>query len=200
MKIPKRKTIKRRYWFSLWMFSILIVAGIAFERIISAPSHGRITTSSSRFKPSSSKPTAAPASDIQTEYFKLALPAGYKQQAGSHAVPGLLYQQTIIKSSMSGSLVISIAISSLGSGLNENTSYRLRIQDTARYKLATQAVQGDKVTITNDSQSASLVAFWPHGDKLATIGVSSGLQNPAVDNNVDEIKALQPLLAAWQWQ
>ncbi len=182
------------------MFSILIVAGIAFERIISAPSHGRITTSSSRFKPSSSKPTAAPASDIQTEYFKLALPAGYKQQAGSHAVPGLLYQQTIIKSSMSGSLVISIAISSLGSGLNENTSYRLRIQDTARYKLATQAVQGDKVTITNDSQSASLVAFWPHGDKLATIGVSSGLQNPAVDNNVDEIKALQPLLAAWQWQ
>lgn len=200
MKILKKKTIKRRYWLSLLVLFILIASGIAFGRMISAPSHGRITTSSSKFKVSSSKPTTAPASDIQTEYFRLALPAGYKQQAGSQTVPGLLYQQTIIKPSMTGSLVFSIAISSLGGGLSENSSYRLRTQDATRYELTTQAVQGDTVTITNDSQSASVVAFWPHGDKLATIGVSSGLQNPAADNNANEIKALQPLLAAWQWQ
>ncbi len=200
MQITKNKIIKRRCWFSLLTLFILIASGIAFGRIISAPSHGRITTSSSKFKASSPKPTTTPASDIQTEYFQITLPAGYKQQARSQTVPGLLYQQTIIKPSMSGSLVISIAISSLGGGLSENTSYRLRTQDATRYKLATQVVQGDPVTITNDSQSASVVAFWPHGDKLATISITSGLQNPTTDNNASEINALQPLLAAWQWQ
>ncbi|MDB5170327.1 MAG: hypothetical protein JWO35_21 [Candidatus Saccharibacteria bacterium] len=202
MKITSIKLSKK----NLAILTVLLVvvgAGIMAVRAVSAPSHGRITTSSSsKLKISSPKQAipVAPASEVQTPYFQLALPVGYKQQSSSQTVPGLLYQQTIIKASSAGSLIIAIAITPLGSGLNDNSAYRLRTQDTARYKLTTQTVQGESIVIANDAGSSAVVAFWVHGDKLATISVTTGLQNPAANDNADELKALQPLLAAWQWQ
>lgn len=130
----------------------------------------------------------------------MALPIGYRQQSASQDTPGLLYQQTIIKSSMSGSLVIAIAISSNASGLSENTAYNLRLRDPVRYKMTTQVIKGESVITANDTQFEAVAAFWVHADKLATISISSGLQNPATDNNTEEIKVERTLLAAWQWQ
>ncbi len=182
----------------LTMLSLAIIAA----RVVSAPSHGKTTTSSSSLKlakPKSSQPDSA-ASDVQTAYFNLALPPGYRQQSSGRATPGLLYQQTVINRSTTGSLIIAIAISSLGGGLSENTGYNLRQQNPTRYKITNQNVHGELVVIVNDAQFAAVTAFWVHRDKLATISVSSGLQNPATDDNAEEIKALQPLLAAWQWQ
>lgn len=182
---------------------VIIITIIISIQALSGPSHGNITTSSSSRVLISSLRKTRPitsASDIRTTYFQLALPAGYAQQSSGTDTPGLLYQQTIIKGSTSGSLTIAIALSSLGSGLNDNSAYSLRLRDPARYKMTTRTVQGESVVIANDVQAAAVVAFWTHGDKLATISASSVLQNPAADDNADEIKALQPLLNAWQWQ
>lgn len=201
MPQPERKYLSRRFWVILSICALILITCAIFVRVISAPSHGQITDSlpaTLKISGPKQKPPA-PASEIQTPYFNLALPVGYRQQA-SQTVSGLLYQQTIIKSSTSGSLVIAIGLSSLGAGLSDNSAYRLRTQDLGRYKITNQSVRGESVVIANDAQTAAVVAFWVHGDRLATISVSSGLQDPAANDNIDEIKALQPLLEAWHWQ
>jgi hypothetical protein len=85
-------------------------------------------------------------------------------------------------------------------GLAGDSSFRLREKDTGRYQLSSQAAGSDIIHIANDKQSAAVVAFWPHGGYLATISVSSGVDNPSSDDNATQIKALQPLLKAWQWR
>ncbi len=205
MKISRinLKYLPKRFWITGAIVMLMLVSAVVFINQISAPSHGMITTTltskTNKVSAPKQKPQA-PASEIQTSYFTLPLPAGYRQQESSQAVPGLLYQKTIIKSSTTGSLVIAIGLSSLGSGLSDSSAYRLRSQNPTRYKITSRMIHGESVVIANDAQVASVVAFWTHVDKLATISISSGLQNPAANDNADEIKALLPLLEAWQWQ
>jgi hypothetical protein len=133
---------------------------------------------------------------VQSAYFQLPLPAGYEAQAASQSGP-LLYQQTLIKPSDEGSLIIVIAV--LSQALTTNSSYTSEIQQPARYHFTSKSVDGDTVEIADDTQSGGIVAFWPHGSYLATIGISSGIDNPGGDDS-DELTALRPLLAAWQWR
>lgn len=188
----------------LWL-AVLIIGAVALAFVVhtvSAPVHGRPSHSVYKFV-NKSKPKGTPiipASEIQTAYFDLPLPAGYRQQS-VNSVPNLLYSQTVVKTSLSGSIIINIGLKQLpNGGLEGDTNYRLRMEQSGHYKLENQNIKGDRVVTANDNQSAAVAVFWPHGNYLATISASSGLDNPVSDGNAQELAALWPLLQAWQWR
>lgn len=169
---------------------------------LTAPVHGRPTSGGTVPRTKRlAKPAVLPASNLQNDYFQLALPTGYRVQAGNAETPGILYTQTLIKPANFGSLIVVIAVKAMPEGgLSEDSSYRLRSQQTTRYKLSSQTLAGESVQIANDSQAAAVVAFWPHSGYLATISVTSGISDPGADDNADQVAALRTLLAAWQWR
>jgi|GEM_PF-2350411 len=181
----------------------LLLAVIAVVRILSQPVHGHTTAIDIQpKKPTVAKPTAVlPASQQQNSYYSLDLPIGYRAGAGNQTVPGLLYTQLITKPGALGSLVINIAIAKLPvGGLGENSSYRLRVEQSGRYRLTSQVLGGDTIHVFQDSQSGEVTAFWPHHDHLATIGVSSVLENPGAADNAEGQTVLQTMLHGWHWQ
>ncbi len=183
---------------------LLLVAGSTAWGVheLTAPAHGRPTKTGGALRPHPTlKPAVLPPDSVQNNYFRLALPAGYRQQANNQATPGVLYSQTLIKSAAFGSLIINIAVKSLSDGgLGEDSSYRLRLQQASRYHLGSQTIGTDQVQIADDSQAAAVVAFWPHGAYLATISVTSGISDPSTNGNTEQLVTLKTLLAAWQWQ
>jgi hypothetical protein len=182
-----------------YLIAAVIIVVVVAVRIISAPAQGHQVAVDQKLQPKQAAVAPLPpASTVQSSYFHLALPVGYQQQ-GAQPVQGLLYDQTIIKPSALGSLLVSIGVSNNDDGLANNPSYRLRQSNPARFSITTKTIHGDTVSITNDNQSAAVAAFWPHGDYLATIAVSSGFAGTDGDNS-DELAALLSLLSAWQWQ
>ncbi|HWB38845.1 MAG TPA: hypothetical protein VG604_01235 [Candidatus Saccharimonadales bacterium] len=180
----------------------ILIAIIFVMRLVSAPVQGHNTKVDVQLKqsPTSHHSTLVPASQQSNRYYRLNLPVGYSAQPIQN-VAGLLVSQTITKPGALGSLIINIAVKNMPEGgLGNDSSYRARQQDTARYRLTSQNLGGDNITISNDSQSEAVAAFWPHGGYLATIGIESSIQNPATDDNADELRSLQAILTAWQWQ
>lgn len=169
---------------------------------LNAPSRGHIIpTDQAKLTKTAPVIKAPPAATLENNYFVLALPLGYAVQSDNQTPPNLLYSQTVIKTGDFGSLIISIAIQNLpAGGLSADSSYQLRTGQPARYQLTSQVVHADMVQIASDTQSASVVAFWPHRNYLATISVSSSLDTPSSDQNSEQLAALQPLLNAWQWR
>jgi|GEM_PF-5935487 len=200
--VAKKKRFSRRTKIQL-IFVFLIIFGLAYAwHQISAPVVGQkiVTKNALKKQVTTTKPTA-PASDITNPYFSLSLPQGYRPQANNQAVPGMLFQQTIIRPSSFGSVVINISVKQLpDGGLQGDSSYQLRIKSPARYTMSQLNVNGETVMMASDAESAAVVVFWVHGGYLATISASSGLGNPAQDNNETQKKALQPVLDAWRWQ
>jgi hypothetical protein len=49
-----------------------------------------------------------------------------------------------------------------------------------------------------DGENGEVVAFWPHGGRLATLAISTGLQAVSGDSDANTTK-LQTLMANWQW-
>lgn len=195
----KKSPRRRKAWLAIAAAGFIVV--LVVVHVVSTPAHGRPTHSGGKLvvQPHHTA-TATPASTIQTAYFDLPLPAGYRQQ-GSVAVPNLLYSQSLIKAADFGSLIITLSLRAMpDGGLEGDSNYRLRSQQSGRYHLNNQIVKGDTVAVANDSQSAAVTAFLPHGGYLAAISVTSGLGNPAGGGNSDELAALQPLLQAWQWR
>jgi hypothetical protein len=138
-----------------------------------------------------------PMTTAQSVYFQLALPAGYQAQAANQSAP-LLYQQTLIKPSDQGSLIIVLEVLN-GGTFSASSSYTSELQQPARYHFTSKSIDGDTVAIADDVQSGAVVAFWPHGNYLATIGISSGVDNLGSDDST-ELAALLPLLTAWRWR
>jgi hypothetical protein len=202
--VKKRKRFTRRWKIQL-VVVVLILGGIWFVmRTISAPVTGHDVAASDMLQtniPAKAKPDTSATTINDNQYFQLALPAGYKAQASNQAVPGLSYQKTIIKPGAFGSIIINIAIKPIpGGGLASDSSYNLRVQSPAHYKVSHQTIDGGDVVIFNDAQSAAVVAFWSHGGYLATISLNAGINNPASDDNADIVRALQPILDAWKWR
>ena len=202
--IARLKRLKLRRKIQL---GLLLVAGstlwLAGHELSSSVHSGfsPAKTSTMAAKAPSHAPSVAPAQTLSNQYYILDLPAGYSAQDALQTPSGMLATQTIIKHGSFGSLIISIGVQPLSSdGLEADPSYHLRVSNQSRYQLHTQPQAGDTLQIANDRQEASVVAFWPHGGYLATISVSSGLGNPATNDNADVLKALQPILDAWQWQ
>ncbi len=185
------------------MLLLLVISIGVVAKLISAPVEGRATKADLKLQhaPPQAAKQQLPASNLNSTYFELALPQGYKVQPASQAIAGLLYQQTIIKPGAFGSLVINIAIKPLpDGGVAGDSSYQTRQQQPSRYKFTNQSNLEDSIAIANDNQAAAVVAFWPHANYLATISVSSAVDNLAMDGNKDLLAALAPVLSAWHWR
>lgn len=184
--------------------TVLTVIGIGvLVKSLSAPSHGHTTNTGGKVAAQHSAPSikVAPSSVSENAYYVLQLPVGYVSQTSSQTTPGLLYQQTIIKSAANGSQVISVALQNLPlEGITDLSAYRLRSSQLGRYVFSSPGASSPTLQIARDTQSASVVAFWTHGGIVATIGVTTGLSGAADTDNTDELRALQPLLNGWQWR
>ena len=194
------RSLRRRVWLGVFIGLTLIIWLIS--RHLAAPSDGHIIPVQDHLTKvqTAPKPTIAPATTLANDYFSLTLPPGYNVHSVTAPPNGLLYNQTLIKPGSFGSLIISLSVQKLPEGgLSEDSSYRLR-QQADHYQITSQTVHGETVQIANDKQTAAVAAFWVHGNYLATLSISSGLSDPSGDDNADELAALQPLLAAWQWR
>lgn len=183
--------------------AMLFVLGAVWglSRWLSSPAEGS-TGQVSRLQPTAAKvqPTDAPdVAKVDTNpYYSLAVPAEFQVQAQQSTTPGLLHSQNIIKRGSMGSLLIAIAVKTMPEGdLGADPGYRLRANDPDRYA---KTMLSHGVVLMNDRDQAAIAAFWPHGDRMATISVSSGIDNPAMDENRDAVEALQTLLKGWQWR
>jgi hypothetical protein len=179
----------------------LAVFGIA--QILSAPSHGHVTHTGGPIVKQSVQPPAvfeAPSSKNQNSYYSLTLPAGYKPQSDGQPMAGLVYQQTIIKQSATGSQIIAIGIVDAPGGLTNLSSYQLRQQAPSHYTKTNKSVNGEQVIIFADTQSPSVVAFWQHQGRVATIGATAGVAEISDDGTKTQQAALQPVLDGWQWR
>lgn len=184
---------------------LLVLLGLWLAwRQISSPVTGKtvVTESSASLKQSSKKPKTPDATDIKSNYFQLSLPAGYRLQSKSDSVQGLLYQQTLVKPSTMGSVVINIAVKELpAGGLSGDSSYQLRVKNPSKYVMSSESIGGRTVVVASDAQAGAVTAFMTSGGYMATISASSGVSNPTTnDNNATQRKALQPVLEAWRWQ
>ncbi len=203
---PSRwQKLQRILWRRKYLLASVLLLGMIglLAHIFSAPVKGHSVPIDTKLikHVGTPKEPVLPAQAVQSSYFSLALPSGYRVQASGLPPPNLLYQQTMIKSSKTGSLIISIAIKDMpGGGLSGDSGYNLRVQQASRYRFTKQILHQDTVSVANDAQSAAIVAFWPHGAYLATIAITEGVENPAFNDNNNEVAALKPLLAAWQWQ
>jgi hypothetical protein len=203
LELRQQPRWRRKRW--LVILVVLVAVGIV-AHVLSTPAQGRsipVDLKLTRVPAANAPPTTpqAAASTVRTAYFSLPLPPGYAQQDASTTIAGRLYNLTVIKQSLSGSLIINIAVSDLpAGGLAGDSDYQLYSQSPGHYQLNSQAVKGDKLMIASDVQLGGVVVFWPHGNYLATMGVSSDLGNSSPDDNADELAAVQPLLQAWQWQ
>ena len=191
---------RRKVTLGLVVFLLLLIWLGA--RWLNAPATGRIIPAGHAKLTKVTPPTkTSQAATLNNSYFTLTLPLGYEVQAGNQVPPNVLYSQTLIKTGDFGSLIISVAVQNLpDGGLSADSSYQLRAGQPTRYQLNSQAIHGDTVVVASDTQSAAVVAFWPHGNYLATISVSSNLDTPSGDQDSEQFAALQPLLNAWQWR
>jgi hypothetical protein len=195
-------TISRRQR-TLLIFLGCVLLITVVSRILSAPAHGKLvpveqSQAKALVKP---KPKVAPASSDEQQYFSLSLPAGYVAQSGQQPGGNLLFSQTILKAGSFGSTVIAIGIQNVpDGGLDADPSYHLRTTQPERFTLTKATFDGEPVTIANDLQSASVVAFWAHGTHFATISTTQGIGNPATNSNADIIKVLETLLSGWSWK
>ncbi len=186
--------------------TVLITVGLCAwaMQVISAPQYGELIKIQdfNKIKSVNHKLSPeAPPSTIESAYFQLKLPVGYRLQPTTQPVASLLYQQMLIKPSVSGSLVISIALRELpAGGLQDDSAYALRQARSEQYRITTQTTGEDVVRLVADTSSSAVVAFWPHAGYLATISISSGVSTPGSNDTHEQQAVLQALLAAWQWR
>jgi hypothetical protein len=188
------------------MLAVTIVAGFVWlaGHWLRAPVTGR-SIPARDFMPAKTAP-AKPgpkldAGTLESAYFQLAVPAGYSVRPAGQPAAGLLYQQTLIKPSASGSIIIAIAVKPLPEGgASQDSSFALRAGHPERYSFSSRTIGGETVSIAADSQSTDVAAFWPHSSYLAVFGVSSGVSTPGDYDPAVELAALRPLLDGWRWR
>lgn len=195
--LPRKRKIKLG-------IAIVIVIGLWFAwKQISSPVTGKtvVTDASASIRAKGKTNKTPRATDIENNYYMLKLPAGYRVQATNESVSGLLYQQTLVKPSTMGSVVISIAVkNSPEGGFSGDPSYQMRVKNSARYTMNTESIGGQNVVLASDAQAGAITAFIANGGRMATVSASSGVSSPTGDNNEAQRQALQPVLEAWRWR
>jgi hypothetical protein len=185
---------------------ICLLLVIIISKLLTAPVQGHKIAVDHAIKQSqSTTPKPVPASILQNQYFRLQLPIGYSPQTNTAPLPtGILLTQTILKTSTNGTEIITVSVTGLPTGgLANNSSYQLRVQSPQIYKITTQTIAGDTLSLSKriDGQSGEVVAFWPHGAWLATVSLTTGLDDNSSDSQqTANLTDLQTLLANWQWQ
>ncbi len=198
--VTPRKHRRRRA--TLIGIGVLLLVALIIAAKLNAPSHGTIVAHPQPIaKKTVTTPQASQPISQSNSYYSLSLPAGFNALGGGVTPSGVLYTQSLTKNISLGHLVIAIAIKPTpDGGLTSDSSYKLRTSQPARFHMSTQSVQGESVTIANDSESSAVVAFWPHASTFATISLTLGFEGPPADNNSDELATLQTIMNAWQWQ
>jgi len=190
---------RKKKFIALVIFCVALAVAI---KVVTQPVKGHnVSVDGTLIKPlKSSHEKLTPALHSANSYYQLNLPAGYTAQTPNTNVQGLLVSQLVTKPGSLGSLLINIAVKNTPEGGWQNdSSYRLRQQNPAEFSLSSQTVGADKVVVGRDNQTASLVVFWPHDGYLATIGISSSIDNPSSDEITEENSTLNVILGAWQW-
>ena len=160
--VHSRNRIRYRRLKIVVVLAVLLLAGSLFMVWqLTQPVHGHRTHSGLKLQ--AARPAETPqkqlaAQTVQDAYFDLPLPAGYSLPANAGPPAGLLYQQTILKPSDFGSLVLNVAIKNLPEGgLAAEPAYQLRSQQAGRYGLSTELEHGDRLQIAGDRQSAAML-------------------------------------------
>lgn len=179
------------------------MAAAFFVHILSSPAQGHITTPDKNLKLTSKRPTQRPAPSFGSDspYYSLSLPGRYKLQSAGQTMPGLLYVQTLVATSGFGSQAISISLTQIpDGGLAAVPAYQLRTQPGGHYTASHRDINGQNLELFNDTESAAVVAFWPHNGMLAVISASNAIQDSTSDGNKAQLDALLPVLTGWQWR
>lgn len=142
---------------------------------------------------------STPAQSIENSYFAVQLPAGYVAQQPQQTAD-LLYTQTIIRASQTGSQVVALRLTQLpAGGMTADSSYTLRIQQADRYERTSYAKQ-PAIVLFSDKETGAVVAFWERQNVLATISVTNGIQNATPDARQKIDSTLDAVVAGWQWR
>lgn len=198
VRMNSLRAVGRRWrW---WLPAIVILLGLVWiDHILLSPAVGH--SEKPLLMSASPRPSASatpPATAENNRYYELDLPPGYTPQATTQPT-GLLLAQTILKPGPAGTLIITIGVSDLpAGGLNANSSYALRVHTPDTYSLS--QLKGTTVFTRTDGVNGEVVAFWVHGDRLATISVTDGVSNAGGGDTVVDRATLQTIIESWHWR
>lgn len=172
-KKPRRKLRKR--WVVLIVLFILLAAAAggayAARKTLTSPAVGNVV---------STLPPVTRDSDVELQQYdgtaiSFVEPMTYIEQAGKgQQLPNQIESHTFISSGVV-SKVVTVTVSKLPSGrLEDDSSYYMRTQNPAKYKMKAIVVKNETVVIfrNTDTQQYQQTAFWAHAGKLLTFNMS----------------------------
>lgn len=169
----KRKPRKKLIALLIFVVIILALGGAAYatRHTLTSPVKGSVVST----LPDDSKQSQVQLDQYDGTNFSFVHPETYIEQNPKAAPPaGEIEAHTFISSGMN-SEVLTLAVTNLPTGnLNDDGSYSMRAQNSAKYKMKTVVVKNEKVTVfsATDSQQYQQAAFWPHGGKLLTVALT----------------------------
>ena len=189
--------IYRNIYIVTFIVVIFTITIIGF-RYLSRPVYGRAFQS--KVSLSNNKPVIKKAivdQSFQTSYYNLAIPSGFMVQANSaKPINNLLESTTLINSDPNSPMIIQIGIYNDAGIISSNSPYMIRINNPNQY--INQKIGSVDLTYSNTSDG--VVCFWQHGNYLATLSVTTGLQQTANDFLQNEILVAKNLIYNWQWK
>jgi hypothetical protein len=185
--VKKRKSHKKLIALGIFL---LIVGGLggaayAFRRTLASPSVGSVVST----LPASANQRKIELAQYDGTTFSFVHPMTYIEQTSKQPpIANELESHTFVSSGIISKL-LTIIVSKLPSGkLEDDASYYMRTQNSAKYKMKTSVIKNEKVVIftTSDTQQYQQTAFWAHGGKLLTFtmtGVASDVPAMTVEYN-----------------
>jgi hypothetical protein len=168
---PKKRWSRRKtaLLVTVLVIGALAAAGYIAKRSLTGPAVGTIITT----MPASTRQQQVELEQFDGTQISFVHPQTYIEQV-SKPVPGELEHHIFVSSGMV-SKVLTVVVTPLPSGkLEDNASYYMRAQNSAKYHVKTTVVKNEKVVIfsSNDGQQFQQTGFWPHAGKLLTFTMS----------------------------
>lgn len=175
---------------------IFIVTYIGFI-FLSKPTYGKSFVGSLKPIKANSQITSRNINQpVQSNYFNLTVPSGFVVQKNMVQLSGnLLEVKTLTSLNQNSPIIIQIGIYNDSGSITTNSSYNLRINNPNQY--IDQKINGVDLTYSNSADG--VVCFWQHANNLATISVTTGLQQTTNFIN-NEISIAKSIIYSWQWK
>lgn len=194
--IVSRRSRKQNFLIVVAVAVVLVAAaGLAISRL-NQPVHG--TVSAGQSSPNLQFSINLTPVHQYGPYASFNYPKGLQPQKNTSSSSTILQQLNFIGRDVR-SWVLATAVVNLPAGeLANNSSYELRLHDTKDYEQSSQQVNGQPITVFTDTTNGgfSKVAFWPHGNVLATISLIGDDEQGQAPLQ----KAFTMVLSSWQWQ
>lgn len=170
--VDKLKSQKRKLIIGVLIILIIALITLLFIKIQS-PAIGTIINQKQTATTSSTNPTTT--NQVKGKYINFTYPSNYKPQIKYQKLPSTLEKYVFTTAPLEGTaaqtnfLAIDVENFTLGN-IYENAPYRLRKNNPQDYQLEIRTLNNEKVYIfTKKSGGFEKVAYWLHGNKLATI-------------------------------